>query len=918
MVRLRQQGFSTVELLITLFVAAAFLVAGYQLYALVIRDGGEARAQTRAANVAQDYMNQYRSSIGATCTVSTPMSNAPQTVSGLDNVTLTVAITCPNTDAPGMSLITVTVNYNEQKTITIATYAAAPAAPLTCPSGFIPVPGNPSLGTAGGFCVMKYEASNVGGVATSQATDTPWVNISQVNARAAATTACAGCQLISEAQWMTIAASILSVPSNWSGNAVGSGSLYVGHSDNVPGNSLAPSASDSDGYNGTGNTSGTQRRTMTLSNGEVIWDFSGNVSEITTGTIAGGQLPGQSTDSAFSSRLWNTAGLLMNGLPAISQPSAISSDVATWSAQGLGRVHTNYNDTNDRAFLRGGAYNSGTSTAGILSLILSSTGTSTSAAAGFRVVTTGSNVPSECPVGFIPVPGNASLGTEGGFCIMKYEAANVSGVATSQASGSPWVNIDQADAMLRASEVCPSCHLVTEAEWMTVAGNIAGVASNWSGGSVGSGSLYIGHSDNSPANAIAASTNDASGYTNTGNSSGNQRRTLTLSNGQVIWDFSGNVGEWTTGVITANQPVLSSDTVITTKEWNNGAMQFGDFPTVSRPGTAYPGASSWSSTQGIGQLRSSPPSYQSAGYVRGGGYANNPGSGIFSLGLTNAVGASGAAIGFRVVSNRTTPSQPGSCPTGFIPVPGDTRFGTIGGFCLMKYEAVNVSGVATSQATGTPWVSISHVNARTAAKTACTDCHLVSELEWMTVAANVMNVPSNWSGGAVGSGTVFAGHSDNSPANLIAASTSDTAGYTNTGNSSGNQRRTLTLSNGQVIWDLSGNATEWTDALISGSQLGLASDSGYVQRQWTTNNLAMNNFPYTSNPASISPTAATYNAAQGIGTVQSYYNETAQTAYLRGGSFSTTVANAGIFYLTLHRGPTTSSGEIGFRSARSY
>jgi len=37
----KQAGFSAVELLITLFVAAAFLVAGYSLYNVVIKDGGE-------------------------------------------------------------------------------------------------------------------------------------------------------------------------------------------------------------------------------------------------------------------------------------------------------------------------------------------------------------------------------------------------------------------------------------------------------------------------------------------------------------------------------------------------------------------------------------------------------------------------------------------------------------------------------------------------------------------------------------------------------------------------------------------------------------------------------------------------------------------------------------------------------------
>ena len=33
-------------------------------------------------------------------------------------------------------------------------------APISCPSGFIPVPHNSSVGTTKDFCVMKYEAKN--------------------------------------------------------------------------------------------------------------------------------------------------------------------------------------------------------------------------------------------------------------------------------------------------------------------------------------------------------------------------------------------------------------------------------------------------------------------------------------------------------------------------------------------------------------------------------------------------------------------------------------------------------------------------------------------------------------------------------------------------------------------------------------
>jgi hypothetical protein len=47
---------------------------------------------------------------------------------------------------------------------------------ITCPSNFVAIPANAELETPA-FCVMKYEAKNVSGIATSQASLTPWVYI---------------------------------------------------------------------------------------------------------------------------------------------------------------------------------------------------------------------------------------------------------------------------------------------------------------------------------------------------------------------------------------------------------------------------------------------------------------------------------------------------------------------------------------------------------------------------------------------------------------------------------------------------------------------------------------------------------------------------------------------------------------------
>jgi len=167
----------------------------------------------------------------------------------------------------------------------------------------------------------------------------------------------------------------------------------------------------------------------------------------------------------------------------------------------------------------------------------------------------------DCPAGYSFVYGNSTLGTSP-FCVMKYEAKNVSGVATSQASGAPWVSITQTDAITQSTNA--GGHLLTEAEWMTIAADVLSMKQNWSGGSGNSGIIYQGHVNNNPGSALAASDDDTDNLngmtggigTNSGN---NSSRVLYLSSGDAIWDFSGNVWEWTQQAI--GTPTLTMSNV---------------------------------------------------------------------------------------------------------------------------------------------------------------------------------------------------------------------------------------------------------------------------------------------------------------------------------------------------------------------
>ena len=266
-------------------------------------------------------------------------------------------------------------------TYTITTADGSSSA-LACASGFIPVPGNSTLGTSD-FCVMKYEAKNVGGVATSQAASSPWVNISQTGAITTAQAACSGCHLITEAEWMTIAANVLSVSSNWSGGSVGSGFIYSGHNDGNPNNALVASSDNNDGFYGTGNAQGNgtnQRRTLTLTNGEVIWDFAGNVMEWTNASITGAQ-PSNGT----AGYAWRQYAVIVNwgNLPASSRPSSVGAGSYT-SSHGIGNIYSNNDEAGARAFLRGGYWSIGSS-AGVLSLFLGHSSSVSYIDMGFRV-----------------------------------------------------------------------------------------------------------------------------------------------------------------------------------------------------------------------------------------------------------------------------------------------------------------------------------------------------------------------------------------------------------------------------------------------------------------------------------------------------------------------------------------------------
>jgi len=255
-----------------------------------------------------------------------------------------------------------------------------------------------------------------------------------------------------------------------------------------------------------------------------------------------------------------------------------------------------------------------------------------------------------CPKNWVFIPGSQGVeGSPKGWCVMKYEATpTVTTGYTTEFSAWNWQNAYDTDlskkvaslpqnplnrvSSINARSVCSSSHLVDAYGdtiaggypmkynvWKVLAKNIASNPANWSGGAVGSGTLYGGHNDNSPANTITPSTDDSNGYANTGQTSGNQKRVLYTSEGNAIWDLSGNV--WEQMYEQQNTESIG---------WN----EYTSVPTnPMSPQTIM--SASWNSTQGVGQ------SYGNGGIanlltngnywlLRGGNWgSSNPYAGLF-------------------------------------------------------------------------------------------------------------------------------------------------------------------------------------------------------------------------------------------------------------------------------------------------
>lgn len=281
-----------------------------------------------------------------------------------------------------------------------------------------------------------------------------------------------------------------------------------------------------------------------------------------------------------------------------------------------------------------------------------------------------------------------------------------------------------------------------------------------------------------------------------------------------------------------------------------------------------------------------------------------------------------------------------NCPTGYLAVPGSSTYNT-NDFCVMKWEAkcaddtdlttglpvpatgsqtydnenfpctIDLERTPVSVSSGYPIGSVDQKHAVSLCESI--EAHLMTNAEWMTIAHNLENVASNWFDPnnpevhTIGTGYVYEGNFG-STGNLALDGTDEFACRDEA------CKRTLSLSTGEKIWDLSANVAELLANTCEpggpGEDLYEPSSGSYFE--WDSERLA--DYELGASGPSINPnTAKPYNSEQKIG--QYYGCANSGNIFIRGGRADEST-EAGIFSLSLEHGPDRINPLYGFRCVK--
>lgn len=258
-------------------------------------------------------------------------------------------------------------------------------------------------------------------------------------------------------------------------------------------------------------------------------------------------------------------------------------------------------------------------------------------------------------------------------------------------SGFPITYIAMSDnSRDNAKAYCQSAgwHLINNNEWMTIARNVEQVNANWcdkNGTNCGFAPgtqnkiLANGHNDalNEPgasAGGIGAliATDDSKacfGTTTDGSNvcggKNSQKRTLALNNGNIIWDFAGNVWQWVDAEVQRKDEPESKSGGVLDFGWTRSEFSQGSIPSVitdngSGPILGYdsmrPSNPAWNANNGVGRIYhySDPNDTSTALYafIRGGNWRHYDDDGAFTIHMSPPASTENIDdVGFRCATS---------------------------------------------------------------------------------------------------------------------------------------------------------------------------------------------------------------------------------------------------------------------------
>lgn len=110
----REQGFSTIELLLSLFIAAAFISTGFQLFSVVTKDSDEARMRSTAAGIVNSTIQKQSNNVNEVCGPAPgALTNIPIPTAELPQASYTVTFSCPYGESAKTTRLNVVVTYGK-------------------------------------------------------------------------------------------------------------------------------------------------------------------------------------------------------------------------------------------------------------------------------------------------------------------------------------------------------------------------------------------------------------------------------------------------------------------------------------------------------------------------------------------------------------------------------------------------------------------------------------------------------------------------------------------------------------------------------------------------------------------------------------------------------------------------------------